>query len=112
MLPEQIAQSQHLGHANPGLRDRAGLAESRGQQCTLSASTASAFVASAVDQRFERKSSPYIQGADAFGRIDLVAGDGQQVDAKFIDRSCDLADRLRRIRMQGNAVLARDRGDV
>jgi hypothetical protein len=54
-------------------------------------------VAGTVDQRFDRRAAAHEQRASTFRCIDFVAGDRQEIDAEFVDASCDLPNRLRRV---------------
>jgi hypothetical protein len=51
-------------------------------------------VPAAVQQRLNRDATAHKQGADPLGRIGLVAGDRQKVDAEFIHVGRNLADGL------------------
>jgi len=50
------------------------------------------FVSRAMDQRFELDATADIERANTLGRIELVAGDRQQVDAERIDFGRNFAD--------------------
>jgi hypothetical protein len=71
-------------------------------------------VARPVNERLERHAAAHIKRAHALGRIDFVAGNGEQVHAERVDVRGNLADRLRRVRVHQNAMLpsnAANRGD-
>lgn len=59
-----------------------------------------------VYQRLENDSSPDIQRADSFRRVQLMTDHRQQVDAKVIHRDGDLSNRLCGIRVNEHAALA------
>ncbi|KOT06413.1 hypothetical protein DM77_1168 [Burkholderia mallei] len=69
-------------------------------------------MACAVNQRLEPDSLSNVERADALRRVELVTGDRQQIDAERIDVGRDLADRLGRVRVKPDAVLAGDRADI
>src|SRR5262249_12497513 len=79
-----------------------------GQQRALGACTAASFMVRSMDERLKRGTAADVEGADALGRIEFVAGDGEQVYAKPFHVRGNLSDRLRRIGVQYNAMLARD----
>ena len=66
----------------------------------------------ADEQRRSLDSVTYIECADALRRVELVAGDRQQVDTKRIHIDSDLAERLRRIGVDQRANLSREPRDV
>src|SRR5215216_5633303 len=103
-----VAQRAHALHRREIAGELAGFAKADREQRALSAGTPAAFVPGAVDERLDAATAPDEQSADAFRRIDLVAGDRQEIDAESFDVGGDLADRLRRIGMEWDAVLARD----
>src|SRR5439155_22918937 len=97
----------------------------------LGPGAAAALVPGAVDERVERGARPNVEGADALGRVELVAGDGQQVDAEaasstggaaarerapgaegVVDAGRDLADRLGGVGVERQAARAADAGDL
>src|SRR6266487_4592249 len=84
-LPESIAQVAHAVHGREIARKLAGLAEADRKQRTLGASAPSTLVSGPVDQRFDRHATAHVQGADALGGIEFVAGDRQQIDAELVD---------------------------
>ena len=105
LLPEMVAQSAHPFHRREIARKRAGLAETDRKQCTLGTRPPATFVSGTVNQRLERHATANEQGADALGRIDLVAGNREKIDAEFVDVRWNLADGLGRIGVKQDAVL-------
>ena len=68
----------------------------------------------AMDQRFDRDTAPDVERTDPFRRIDLVSGNRKQVGTQFVHARGDLANRLRCIRVEADAMLVgnfRDVGD-
>ena len=65
-----------------------------------------AFLPAAVDQRFEPHPRPAadIEGADALGRVHLVAGDRHQVDLHRLHVEPDLAGGLRGVGVEQRAL--------
>src|SRR5262245_22589824 len=107
-LPEAITQVPYAVHGYEIAREFAGCPKSDSQHGTLRPCTAAAFVATSVDQRLKRRAAAHVERTHALRRIDLVAGNGEEVDAKHIDVRGNLADRLCRVGMQQNAVRAGD----
>ena len=87
-------------------------AEADRKQCTLCAGAPATFVPGAVNQWFKRYATANKQRADALGRIELVTGDRQQIDAEFVHIGRNLADGLGGVGVKQNAVLARDSGAI
>ena len=76
--------------------------------------THAAFVAAAVNDGGKldaRILAANVEGADALGAIDLVTGDGHQVDAVFLHVDRNLSDGLHRIHVEENAFLLGDLSD-
>ena len=72
-------------------------------------------MAAAVDLRHQahpRPFLPHVQGPDAFRSVDLVGGEGHQVDLERFDIHRDLADALRRVAVEENALFLGDPGDL
>ena len=109
LLPEPVAQSADPLHRRQVARELAGRAEADREQRAFGAGAPPAFVARAVDQRLEPHAAAHVQRTDALGGIELVAGDRQQIDAELVDVGGDLADRLGRVGVEQDAVLAGDR---
>jgi hypothetical protein len=64
----------------------------------------------AVNQRFDRGPAAHEQGADSFRCINFVAGYRQKIDTQFVSVSRNLADRLGRVSVEQDAVLAGNSG--
>ena len=69
-------------------------------------------MARAVEQGRQLHARPDVEGADALGRVELVPGDGQQVDAQVIHVHRDLADGLGRVGVHQRAVAMGDLGQL
>ena len=63
-----------------------------------------------MNEWLKRYATANEQGADPLWRIDLVAGDREEIDAQLTYVGCNLADRLRRIGVKQNAALMSDPG--
>src|SRR5262245_32190688 len=61
-----------------------------------------------VAERLKRRPTTDIERANTLGRVDLVAGNGEQVDAKAVQVSGNLSDRLCGVGMEQNSVLTCD----
>ena len=53
----------------------------------------------------ERGAASHVQGSDSLGCIELVTGDGEQVDAQIVNIHRDLADRLGGVGVDERAAL-------
>ena len=61
-----------------------------------------------MNERLQRDAAAHEQGADTFGRIELVPCNGKQIDAEPIHVSCNLANRLSSVGMEKDAMLTGD----
>src|SRR5262249_14309055 len=95
-----------------GERSRASLAETGREQRALGTRAAAMLVPATVKQRFNRHAVAHEQSADPLGRIGLVAGDRQQVDAELIHVGRNLADGLGGVGMKQHAALMGDAGAI
>src|SRR5437867_2868786 len=95
--PEMVAQGAHSLHHCKIARKLAGLAETHCKQGALCARASTTFVSSTMNEWLKRYATANEQGADPLWRIDLVAGDREEIDAQLTYVGCNLADRLRRI---------------
>src|SRR6266850_6363923 len=99
---QPVAQRAHLlgllGHFLLG--QFAGLAEADDAGDIERAGTHTALVAAAIDNGGKlnaRVAATNVERTDTFGSIDLVAGDGEQVDIVLLDVDRDFADGLHTI---------------
>src|SRR6267378_1614304 len=106
---QPVTQRAHLlgllGHFLLG--QFAGLAEADDAGDIQRAGTHTALVAAAIDNGGKlnaRVATANIEGTDAFGSIDLVAGDGEQVDIVLLDVDWNFANRLHTIDSEDDAV--------
>src|SRR5262249_41928967 len=97
LLPEPIAKGEYPLHWSKIANQLACRAKADGQQSALRARTAASFMVRSMDERLKWGTTADVEGADALGCIELVAGDGEQVYAKPFHVSGNLSDRLRRI---------------
>jgi hypothetical protein len=104
---EFVQSGLQMGFGNP-----AGFAERNDKGDVFGAGAASVFLARAEQQRRQIDATPDVQRANAFGRIELVSGDREQVDAEFIDVDRDLSNRLRRVGVDRRAPPSRRGADV
>ena len=93
-------------------RKLARLAEADCKQRALGSGATATLMASTVNKRFEPDAATHEQGADAFGRVNLVTGDGQEIDAKLIDIGRNLADGLGSVGVKQDSVLACNAGAI
>jgi hypothetical protein len=116
MLAATVSHSEGTSSAG-----KAGLAAAGGilsalaadrEEGALGAGAQAMLVPGTVNQRLERGAPARIERTDALRRVELMAGDRQQVDAERVDSGRDLADRLRRVRVEADAVLAGDGADL
>src|SRR6267154_4339580 len=85
----------------------AGLAEADDAGDVQRAGTHTALVAAAIDNGGKlnaRVATANIEGTDAFGSVDLVAGDREQVDVVLLDVDWNFANSLHTIDSENNAV--------
>ena len=71
-------------------------------------------MAGAVEKAGRLDAGAHVERAHALGRVELVAGEAQEVDAQLAHVHPDLAGRLRRVRVHQDPALvgeARDLGD-
>src|SRR5579863_10473597 len=107
-VPEEIAQVLHGGHTPPILCQLARLAETGRQQSALCAGAPAAFVSGTMDQGLDGNPAANIERADFLRGVDLMAGDGKQIDTELIYIRRNLPDGLRRVRMQKDAMRVGD----
>ena len=86
-------QRQFAGHAE---------ADDRGR--VLGAGAAAAFLMAAAQQRAEARAAAQIQHADAFRRVQLVAGQREHVDLGVLQVDGHLADGLHRVGVEQDAL--------
>src|SRR6266403_3078990 len=92
----------------------AGLAEADDTGNIQRAGTHTALVAAAIDNGGKlnaRVAATNVERTDTFGSINLVAGDGEQVDIVLLDVDWDFADSLHTIDGENNAVFLGDLAD-
>jgi hypothetical protein len=65
-----------------------------------------------VDQRFELNAVSNVERTNTFRRIELMSGNGQEVDTELVHPRRNLADRLGSVGMEGDAMLARYRYNI
>src|SRR5579863_3539050 len=113
---ESIAQSLHalglFGHFL--LSDRAGGAEADDAGNVECAGTHAALVTAAVDDGGELDAgvaAANVESSDALGSIELVSGDGQEVDVVLLDVYWDFAHGLNAIHSEEDTVLFGDFAD-
>src|SRR5262249_22567645 len=92
--PQAVAQRAHAIHGRKIARKLAGLAEAAREQRALGTCAAAMLVPAAVKQWLNRHAIAHEQSADPFGRIGLVPGNRQKIDAEVIKLGRNLADGL------------------
>src|SRR6267154_377593 len=90
------------------MRQLASLAETDREHGALGSGAPPALVPGPVNERFERDATAYKQRADTLGRVKLVSGDREQIDAEPIHVSRNLADRLSRVGVEKDTMFAGD----
>src|SRR6516164_10981057 len=101
-----VTENSYLRGPAEILREPAGRAEADREQGALGPGTPTAFMSGSMNQRIEARAGADVQGTDPFRRVQLVAGDGQEIDAELVHASGDFAHGLRRVRVERNPVLA------
>src|SRR6185436_6762125 len=76
--------------------------------------TEAALVTAAVDLRLDAHArlAPYVQGADALRAVDLVRGDGEQVDLELLHVDLDTPRALHRVAVEDDALRAAQLADL
>ena len=92
--------------------DLGGLAESDDGWNSFRSGAAAALVASAHHERIERRALADVHGADALGRVHLVAADGQHMAANLSDVDRNLASALHRVDMEKDPGLRGNAADL
>src|SRR5690606_19214247 len=108
-----LPEARCLGIHFP-LGNGAGFAQTDAEWGRQGAGTETPLLTAAMNERLEAhpRLAAHIQCADALGTIDLVAGNGEQVDVHGIDIERDLAYGLRRVGMEEDALLAAQLADL
>ncbi len=99
---------------DPDAREPAGLPERHDAGDVLGAGAASVFLPGAHDERRKLEAAPHVERANSLGRVELVAGDREQIEPERHDIDRSLADRLRGVGMHERALRmgrARDLGE-
>jgi len=78
----------------------------------LRAGAESTLVMPAVEKLAEACTAAYVESADAFGGVKLMAGDCKQVDAESVDVDGDFSGRLHGIGMKEDVVLCGDTANL
>src|SRR5215813_15331008 len=111
-LPEAVAQRAHAIYGRKIARKLAGLAEAAREQRALGTCAAAMLVPAAVKQRLNRHAIAHEQSADRLGRIGLVPGNRQEIDAELINLGRNLADGLGGIGVKQDAAFMGDSGAI
>ncbi len=107
--PQPLAFLLHFLQAN-----FTGFAQADDSRNVERAGAHAAFVSSAVNHRREfhaRVLSPHVERADAFGAVDFVRRNGEQVDAVFLHVHGDFADGLNGVHMKEDFLFLGDFAD-
>src|SRR3954454_5422415 len=110
-MPETVAQCADAGHRRQIDGENTSCPETYCKQCALCAGASSALMPCPMDQRFKLNTAAKIQGADALGRVKLMASNREQIDAELVDARWNFSDRLCCVGMEQNLMLARDHTD-
>ena len=110
---QAVAGCRHL----PGIvgqvlvNQRAGRAQADQFQDIFGAGAAVLFVIGPVHKLFQPDAGPNVERANAFGGVELMAGQGQQVNAQGVHFDRDFADGLSGVGVQQGSATAGDCGD-
>ena len=104
-LPEAVAEPAYALHGLKVAGKFACRAQADRQQRALGSRSSATLMATAVDQRLQRRAAPDIERTHALWRVELVAGDRQKIDAERVHVRRDLADGLRGVGVQQDAAL-------
>src|SRR5262249_50950293 len=107
LVPKSVTQSSYRIHPEPICRQLAGGAKRNIKQNVLGSGAATRFMTGSMDQRFQANPLTNIKNAYAFRAIHFVPCDREQIDAKFLDISWNLARGLRCIGVEQHPPLAR-----
>ena len=110
MLTVDAHAGDGVGHGR--CRDLGGHAHGGDQRRCLGAAPQAAFLAAAMQQRFEDHAAAHVQAADALGSAELVPGERQGVDAQCLDIHRDLAYRLHAIDVEMDPPPLQHLGDL
>jgi hypothetical protein len=91
-LPEAVAHGAHADHRLQILRQRAGGAKADREQGAFGTGAPAMLMSCAVDQRLEHNPMADIERTHTLRRVELVAGDREEIDAKRVDVGWNLAD--------------------
>jgi hypothetical protein len=94
------------GEITPG--NFTSLAEPDNLKDILSPRPAPPLLTSPLHQRMKGDPVPDIESADSLGRVELVSGDGQEIDPKIANIGGDFADGLCRVGVEDDSAPARD----
>jgi hypothetical protein len=105
-------EKEAYGHLLLG--DLAGGAKANGKRGGESAATEAPLLPSSALEGLEADARPAadVEGADALGAVELVAGDGEEVDVHGVDVDGDLADGLGGIGVEEDLALAAHAADL
>lgn len=90
----------------------AGGAECDGQGDVFGAGAEAAFLATAVDQRFQPHPRPHVQGPDTLGGIQFMSDDREQIHAQLVGIHRQFAERLGRVGVNEHATASGNRGHL
>ena len=88
------------------------LAEADDAGNVFSAGSDAALVMSAVEKLTKTCAATNVKCADAFGRVELVAGDGEKIDAKSVDVERNFSGGLHGVGVEKDIVLRGDLSDL
>ena len=108
--PEVVSQDLDVANGREVACKYASLPEGSREQCTFRSGAPSALVLGTVNERFDLHAVADVECADALRRVKLVSGYREQVNAEIVHQRWDFADRLRRIRVEGDPMLSGDCG--
>src|SRR5689334_14667577 len=91
-LPEQLSEFPDSVPGDPGFRQFTRRSEARVEQHVLRTRAPAGFMSTTMNQRLQLNTRTNIERADAFGAVELVAYDGQEINTQLLHVRRDLSD--------------------
>mmetsp|Transcript_10996 Transcript_10996/g.16409 ORF Transcript_10996/g.16409 Transcript_10996/m.16409 type:complete len:425 (+) Transcript_10996:543-1817(+) len=115
-FPQPVPQPFHMGHVPLHflLGDGAGGSKARDKRVRQRAAAQAALLPSAAEDRLQAHAwpAPHVERADPLRSVDLVGGDGHEVDVQVVDEDRHLADGLGGVDVEEHLPLAADLPDL
>lgn len=113
-VDEMVADAAELGLAivaEETFRRDCRCAHADDGRCVFGAAAFAGFLSAAVDERFEFQSGPTIERADSFRPMELMSGEGGEVEWGFADTEGYFADELNDVGVNWKLVFLGERAD-